>query len=405
MYRFLWSILSALVVAVGLSATQGGDIRNARVKKLDLDAKILTLTIDGKDRDFLLTEKTMVLDAKDKGFKERFQGVKEGAEVMFRSAMQDGKEVIIGLKLVPPPQPPADTSKLVPLTELKGEYQGFKGGLYPDGTNARPPDHDLAGLALARLVFPVDAEGRPSADGKIVLMSVGMSNTGQASAGFQKVLAKDKDKNPRVLFVNGSMGSMTAAAIQNPDDKKTGTKYWTYVDQQLKDAGVTRDQVQAIWIKEADAGPTEGFPKYAQKLQAELTKIVQLLPGRFPNLKLVYLSSRTYAGWANKPLNPEPYAYESGFSVKWLIEQQIKGDKDLNFDPKKGPVKAPWLSWGPYFWANGTSKRADGFYWEQKDFADDGTHLSASGQVKVGQLMLDFFKSDGTARLWFVKGN
>src|SRR6185436_19532423 len=145
--------------------------------------------------------------------------------------------------------------------------------------------------------------------------------------------------NPRVQFVNGAQGGMTAAAIQDPDDGRRGKQYWDTVDQRLQQAGVSRDQVQVIWIKQADAGPNQGFPKYATTLQEELARIVQLLPGRYPNVKLVYLSSRTYGGYAKTPLNPEPYAYEYGFSVKWLIEQQLKGDAGLNYDPKKGAVK------------------------------------------------------------------
>jgi hypothetical protein len=253
-------------------------------------------------------------------------------------------------------------------------------------------------------VQPLDADGRPSAGGKIVLLSVGMSNTSQVSQGFQRLLTADRDRNPRLVFVNGSQGGMTAAATQDPDDGRTGTRYWTTVDERLKAAGVTRAQVQAVWIKQADAGPTQGFPGYARKLQGELTKIVQLLPGRFPNLKLVYLSSRTYGGYAKTLLNPEPYAYESGFAVQWLIEHQLKGDPDLNFDPAIGPVKAPWLSWGPYLWANGTTKRADGYSYAESDFAAaDGTHLSPSGQEKAGRLLLHFFQTDATTRPWFVR--
>jgi hypothetical protein len=124
---------------------------------------------------------------------------------------------------------------------------------------------------------------------------------------------------------------------------------------------------------------------------------------RFPNLQMVYLLSRTYGGYAMTGLNPEPYAFESGFSVKWLIEEQLKGDKELNFDPKTGDVKAPWLTWGPYLWANGTIKNADGLAYEQSDFANDGTHPSAAGQRKVAEHMLKFFKSEPTARPWFVK--
>jgi hypothetical protein len=146
-------------------------------------------------------------------------------------------------------------------------------------------------------------------------------------------------------------------------------------------------------------------------LQSELTRIVQVLPKRFPNVKLVYLSSRTYGGWAKAPRgraggpgNSEPYSYETGFAVKWLIEQQLTGDPELNYDPKQGAVKAPWLSWGPYLWANGTIKRTDGFSFQRSDFREnDRMHHSPQGQAKTGQQLLQFFKTDTTTRGWFVK--
>ena len=91
--------------------------------------------------------------------------------------------------------------------------------------------------------------------------------------------------------------------------------------------------------------------------------------------------------------------------MKWLIEQQLAGDAALNYDPDKGEVKAPWLSWGPYLWANGGSKRADGFSYDQSDFtASDGTHQSASGMRKTGGLLLQFLKTDSTAKTWFLAG-
>jgi hypothetical protein len=213
---------------------------------------------------------------------------------------------------------------------------------------------------------------------------------------FKRLADRDGGKNPKLTIVDGAVGGMTAARIANPK-----ADYWTTVDQRLKAAGASREQVQIAWIKEADAQPTQGFPSYARTLQSELKQIVQLMHERFPNLKLVYLSSRTYGGYATTRLNPEPYAYESGFSVKWLIEEQLKGDPALNFDPKKGEVKAPWLSWGPYLWANGTTKRADGFSYDESDFGGDGTHPSESGRRKVADLLLQFFKSDSTAKRWF----
>jgi len=140
-------------------------------------------------------------------------------------------------------------------------------------------------------------------------MSVGMSNAIQAFLAFMKAAEGDPEINPRVVLVNAAQGSMTADLVGDveggyflPDGTKL--KYWPRVDFILDHFGVTRAQVQVAWIKEADRGPDQGFPGYARVLEGELANIVRILHDRFPNLKLVYLSSRTYAGWAKIRLNP-----------------------------------------------------------------------------------------------------
>ena len=193
--------------------------------------------------------------------------------------------------------PKVDTSALKPLTELgKEKYQGFEGGLYPGGKNERPPLHEQAGQGIAKTVQPLSAEGKPDPNGKIVLLSIGMSNTTQVFSAFKRMADNLDDKNPKLVIVDGAQGGQTAFRIQDPDNQ--GRQFWAGVDQRLEQAGVTRAQVQAIWIKEADAVPSAGFPKYAQTLQAELATIVRIFPKRFPNARLVYLSSRTYGGYA-----------------------------------------------------------------------------------------------------------
>jgi hypothetical protein len=123
------------------------------------------------------------------------------------------------------------------------------------------------------------------------------------------------------------------------------------------------------------------------------------------------MSSRSFGGWAKgkggkPPGNSEPFSYETGFAVKWLIEQQLKGDPALNYDSAKGEVKAPWLSWGPYLWANGATKRTDGFHFDLDDFReDDRMHHSPAGMKKVGHHLLHFFQTDATTRTWFNCNN
>ena len=405
--------MSRCIVSLGLFLAAAtlliaqDEIRRGKVKAIDAEKKTITITVDGKDETLSFTGDTRVMGPDGKAVAKPYEdkAFAPGSAVMFKGATKDGSRVLVGLKAGGEVQKqPAivkpDTSKLKPLPALGTEkYQGFEGGLYPGGKNERPKEHDAAGLVLAKSIVPLGADGKPANGGKIVLLSVGMSNTTQAFSTFKRIADADKEKNPDVLLVDGAQGGMTAARIKDT----TSSQFWTVVDQRLKTAGATREQVQVAWIKQADAGPSSGFPKYAQTLRDELLQIVQLMHERFPNLKIVYLSSRTYGGYATTPLNPDPYAYESGFSVKWLIEEQIKSEKELNFDPKNGAVKSPWLAWGPYLWANGTAKNADGLFYEVSDFGSDGTHPSPAGQRKVAVQLLTFFKTDSTTKGWFVK--
>jgi lysophospholipase L1-like esterase len=94
------------------------------------------------------------------------------------------------------------------------------------------------------------------------------------------------------------------------------------------------------------------------------------------------------------PLNPEPHAFETAFAVKWLIAEQIAGQSE---------APTPWLAWGPYLWADGTKGRKDGIAYTRDDLGPDGTHPSPSGREKVARQLLQFFKTDPTAKPWFLK--
>ncbi len=400
-------------------ATQRG-----QVKTVDAGKGIITITSEGKDQQFSVIAETRIMDTFGNLAEGSLahEGFKEGAEVAFRIGQRDRKPVLAGLKLVgrdvgafvKKAPPKVDMSGVKALSDMgQGDmYKGFEGGLYPDGASQRPAGHESAGVALARRIEPLDPQGKPSPEGKIVLLGVGMSNGMQAMSGFLRAAEATKDAiNPKVVIVNGCNGGMTADKIQHLNGGRTYANnpkfvyYWEYVDEKLTQSAVTRAQVQAVWIKEADPGPDEGWPGYAKKLQGELARIMNLMQRRFPNLKLVYIANRTYGGWAKTSLNPEPYAYETGFAVKWVIEQQIQGDPALNFDPQRGPVLSPWLSWGPDLWANGTTPRKDGYHYVEGDLrADDGTHEEVQGQDKVGRELLKFFSTDTTTRNWFARG-
>ncbi len=275
---------------------------------------------------------------------------------------------------------------LTPLNDLKGTYHGYQGGLYPNGRNTPSPKYLAVGQALTKQIVPRDASGAPAPDGRIVLLTVGMSNTTQESQAFVQLANASGRKGSHVTIVDGAQGGQDAEKIKDPR-----AQYWQVLEERLRSSAATDAQVEAVWLKEAIIRPTEAFPADAQRLERDLVDIVGILRSSFPNLKAIYLSSRTYGGYATTDLNPEPYAYQSAFAVRWLIARRIDGR-----------LGGPWIGWGPYLWTNGTKGRSDGFVWECRDTrAEDGTHPSASGRAKVAQLLLRFFTSDVTARGWF----
>jgi len=294
-----------------------------------------------------------------------------------------------------------DSVGLVPLTELGAQkYKGEDGGLYGGGRNDPPPAHAAAAKRELAKIQPLDAEGKPAGDGKVVLLSVGMSNTTQEFSRFKQLADADPEKSPRLVIVDGAQGGQAAAQWAASADSRV----WQTVEERLQAAGVSGRQVQVVWLKQANIRPTEEFPEHAKKLAADVTTILQMLKAKFPNLRVAYLGSRIYAGYATTQLNPEPYAYEGAFAMRWLIQDQINGAPKLNYDPARGEVKAPLLLWGPYLWADGLKPRpGDGLRWTRDDLTPrDGTHPSRAGCQKVAELLLKFCKSDPGARSWFA---
>ena len=274
---------------------------------------------------------------------------------------------------------------------------GFTGGLYPGGSNERPAAHTAAGLELASQITPLDATGAPDPNGWIGLVSIGMSNTASEFSDFRKLALDDPEVNTRLNIVNAAQSGKVASYWVDPQNEA-----WDNLDLMMAHRGVTDPQVQVVWIKLTNFY-MEDFPRRQLELQADLEIILRLLKEKFPNLKLTYFSSRTrsYAYWQGAA-GPEPGAFENGFAVKWLVEKQIDGDPSLNFDPRRGPVLVPYISWGPYLWADGENPRSDGLVWLQADMKYDCVHPSLAGRAKVANMLLTFFKSDVTAQGWFL---
>jgi hypothetical protein len=287
---------------------------------------------------------------------------------------------------------------LKPLTEMSADdrYKGEDGGLYGGGRNEPPKVHQLAAQQALKKITPLDAKGKPSPKGKIVFISLGMSNAAGEFRMFKDVADRDPQKSADVSIVNCAIGG---AGVSSWASAGSGT--WQKVAQRLKEAGVTPEQVQVAWIKHADPGPSpDKVPlQYARHVRDKIAASLAVTRSTFPNLRVAYLSSRIYGGYniaGVRRVNPEPFAYETAFSVRWVIQDQIARET-------KGKVDRPVLLWGPYLWADGvTPRKSDKLVWERKDLGEDGVHPSRIGGQKVANLLLEFFKNDAGAKNWFV---
>lgn len=320
---------------------------------------------------------------------------------------------------------------LTPLVDLgPGQtYRGQEGGLYPGGGNVRPAAHDAAGRKIARGIVPLAADGRPDpVNGKIVIMPVCVSNgygawhlgdAGDTSTTFMARANANPNRNPK-LFLAYGFEYQLPGGNGGAGDPGPNSNYYRTLDHALGQQGITPQQVQIVWLSMPVAGRSWGsnlppeartFPADAQESRLAWKEIVHAIHIRFPNVKIVYcstkgamyVSARESPEWLGGPI--EPWNHDSAWGVKWVIEDQIKGVPDLNYDPARGAVKAPWLCWGPYFWSypDGTPRRYDKLVWTAADVGPDRLHPSLSGLTKYANLLLKQMTSDPTATPWFLK--
>lgn len=70
------------------------------------------------------------------------------------------------------------------------------------------------------------------------------------------------------------------------------------------------------------------FPEVMQNMQRDLDKVLAYCVERFPNLKIAYLTCdgfRHFTGF-------EPHVYQEAFALKWLIENQLRGEASTRFE-------------------------------------------------------------------------
>ncbi len=377
------------------------------IKKVDAEKSVLYLFANGQDRMVEVANDAKILDKEGKPLKDGLKSKElgEGVEVTVTVERVDNRSTITAIRLGKQDAPAAKEGKntvgFKPLTEMAAsdKYKSEDGGLYGGGKNEPPEAHLAAAKKETAKIVPLDADGKPSDKGTIALVSISMSNATQEFSMFKQIADRDEKKSSRVTIVDCAQGGQAMAQWVDPK-----ARAWVEADRRLAAAKISPKQVQVVWVKLANMGPRGDLKEHGKKLQEDTLKVLQNAKERFPNVRIAYLGSRIYAGHAIGGLNPEPYAYEGAYPVRWLIQDQIKGNAELNFDSEKGVAKAPLLLWGPYFWGDGlTPRKDDKLIWERKDFTNDGVHPSDSGRRKVADMLLKFFKNDPLAGGWFVQ--
>lgn len=273
----------------------------------------------------------------------------------------------------------------VPITDLTTPYLGVgEPGLYPGGLNVPSGAHLAYGIAQAAMITPRLADGTADANGLIGLVLLGISNANQEGARFEREADAHAEHAGRVVIVDAAQGGVGATEMDEASDP-----YWSSVfDHRLAAAGVDPDQVQAVWLKTSLFGETStgAFPQRIEPLRTALRGLVGVLAERCPNLRLIFVSSRIW-----KPV--PTFAYETGFAVKALIQDQL--------DDVGGLGSGPWIGWGPYLWADGTTPRLDGFTWQPEDIEGDGVHPAPTAEWKVANLLRRHLREHPLATGWY----
>lgn len=274
-----------------------------------------------------------------------------------------------------PTLPPAPG--LTPLIDMNAgqTYQGETGRLYDSG-NGIPTAH----LAAAPSISPID--------GRIGVISLGMSNGSEEWRAFMTEAVRGNLVAPEIKLGNGAVPGHTASDWADRDNNA-----WDLAVQFIADDGLAPSDVQVVWMKMGSRLSAFQGLEFQAAIDLEAGWIRQAVANAetlFPNLKRVYVSSRIYTGYSDNLNHEEPTTgYNNAWSNRMVVADSLAG------------AVTTWVAWGPYLWADGTNPRSDGLTWEAADFERDGVHPSASGEAKVADMLLSFFRDDPSTCPWF----
>lgn len=111
-------------------------------------------------------------------------------------------------------------------------YKGQDGGLYGGGMNEPPAAHVAAAKREIAQIIPRGRDGKPSSNGKVVLVSISMSNATQEFSMFKKLADADSDKSPVLTIVDCAQGGQAMAQWADPQARP-----WSVALERLEKAG------------------------------------------------------------------------------------------------------------------------------------------------------------------------
>lgn len=300
-----------------------------------------------------------------------------------------------------------------PLTTVGVPYKSrMTGGIFAQGGNVEPLFATSRGVERAQAIK--DA-------GPFVFMAIDSSNLWDEFKEFTNTFGAAPDLNPQMTLVNASTGGCdTFSWAYDTPCGGANVPAWEQMDAKLAAKGMTRADVKVVFTKIVTAKFRFSAKQFEPRLVQEkqfARDFLTALRVKLPNVTMVYLSSRIYAGYSTAGvLSPEPMAYETGWAVRDLIDEQHTAVLQANTSSPMHDQNVPWVTWGPYMWADGTTPRVDALTppastqtWLCSDFqglplgmAQDGIHAHKTGWVKIAT-HLDFtLRSSPHASIWYL---
>ena len=285
---------------------------------------------------------------------------------------------------------PFNPASLKKFTDGAPYLEKFETGLYPGGKNEIPEAHRKSGERMAASITPLNSDGKPNPDGKIVALVMGHSNCLLYFGNLEEHLKQHaQELNPKYELLNAAVGGN-----QLPEIRYFKSPVWKKAESLLARPGYSPLQVQVLFLHTTYNGavnsshaPPRSFPEDMKKMQGDLAAVLENCVKIYPNLKIAYLTSdgfRHYTGF-------EPHVWQEAFAFKWLIESQIKAEDGTAFEGEKR--KLPWLQWGPYIWDNS---------WDQSYFRDGVHPTPKTREIFVGKYW-NFLNQDPVSRAWLLK--